>query len=435
MSEQPNTPAGETVDPRMAREARRVIGATFLGTTIEWYDFFLYAACAALVFGPQFFPSDDPAASQLGAFVTFAFGFVARPLGGILAGHFGDRIGRKRMLVLSLYVMGGATVLIGLVPNFEAIGIAAPVLLVILRLAQGLGVGAEWGGAVTMAIEYAPAKRRALYGAAPMIGLPAGLMLANLMIIALLALTGPNFTTWGWRIGFVISIVLVIVGLWTRRRLGESPLFETAVKNAPARVPFVEVFARFTPQLLLTIVIAGVPSILSYIVLTWALSYGTTQVGYAQSPLLWIGIVCCILQIAMIPLLARVADRRGLVPMGVLGGLLMAATVIVFFLLFNTGEIWLAALGTILAHASTSFAWAVVPPILTRTFPSRLRYSGVSMAYQFGAIVGGGIAPLIATSLLAATGSTTPVVIYVVAAALLMAVCTLLWGRFKAPAE
>ncbi|MDR6199674.1 MFS family permease [Microbacterium sp. SORGH_AS428] len=432
---QNDSAAPAAVDPGMARESRRVIGATFLGTTIEWYDFFLYAACAALVFGPQFFPSDDPAASQLGAFVTFAFGFVARPLGGILAGHFGDRIGRKRMLVLSLFVMGGATVLIGLVPNFEAIGIAAPILLVVLRLAQGLGVGAEWGGAVTMAIEYAPPQRRALYGAAPMIGLPAGLMLANLMLIVLLALTGPAFQAWGWRIGFVISVVLVVVGLWTRRRLGESPLFESAVKNAPARVPFMEVFARFTPQLIVTIVIAGVPSILSYLVLTWALSYGTAQLGYGQSALLWIGIACCVLQIVMIPLLARIADRRGLVPMGVLGGILMAATAIVFFLLFNTGEIWLAAVGTILAHASTSFAWAVVPPILTRTFPSRLRYSGVSMAYQFGAIVGGGIAPLIATSLLAATGSTTPVALYVVGASLLMAVCTIAWGRFRPPVD
>jgi MFS family permease len=419
----------------MVRESRRVIGATFLGTTIEWYDFFLYAACAALVFGPQFFPSDDPVAGQLGAFVTFTFGFIARPLGGILAGHFGDRIGRKRMLVLSLYVMGGATVCIGLIPNYATIGVAAPILLVVARLAQGLGVGAEWGGAVTMAVEYAPAKRRALYGAAPMIGLPAGLGLANLMLIALLALTGPNFAVWGWRIGFVISIVLVVVGIWTRRRLAESPLFEKSVKNAPARVPFVEVFARFTPQLLLTIVIAGVPSILSYIVLTWALSYGTTQLGYAQTPLLWIGIVCCVLQIVMIPLLARVADRWGLVPMGVLGGVLMAVTGVVFFLLFNTGQIWLAALGTILAHASTSFAWAVVPPLLARTFPSRLRYSGVSMAYQFGAIVGGGIAPLIATSLLASTGSSTPVAIYIVVASVVMAVCTLLWSMFKTPAE
>ncbi|MFT4306171.1 MAG: MFS transporter [Microbacterium sp.] len=420
-----STDTGYT-DPALRREARRVIAATFIGTTIEWYDFFLYAACAALIFAPQFFPSDDPVAGQLGAFITFSFGFVARPLGGIIAGHFGDRIGRKRMLVLSLYVMGGATALIGIVPNYETIGVWAPVLLVVLRLAQGLGVGAEWGGAVTMAVEYAPAGRRALWGSAPMTGLPVGLGLANLMLVVLLALTGPNFQTWGWRIGFVISVVLVIVGLWTRRRLTESPLFEKAVREAPARVPFLEVFARYTPRLLLTIVIAGVPSILSYLVLTWALSYGTGALGYTQTALLWVGIACCVLQAVMIPLLAGVADRRGLVPMGVAGGVLMAVTVVIFFLLFETGDIWLAALGTIVAHASTSFAWSVVPAILARAFPDRLRYTGVSLAYQLGAIVGGGVAPLIATALLAATGSTTPITVYVVLASLLLAVCVLL---------
>lgn len=413
------------------REARRVVGATFLGTTMEWYDFFLYAASAALIFGPQFFPSDNATASQLGAFATFAFGFIARPIGGILAGHFGDRIGRKRMLVLSLYLMGGATVLIGLIPTYESIGLWAPALLTILRLVQGLGVGAEWGGAVTMAVEHAPADKRSLYGAAPTMGLPAGLMLANLMLIILMATTGPAFQEWGWRIGFVISFLLVVVGIWSRRRLGESPLFEESVKNEPAKVPFLEVFRRFTPQLLLTIFVAGVPSILSYIVLTWALSYGTVEIGYGQTSLLWIGIACCVLQLCMLPWLARRADRTGLTRMAVLGAVLMAATALLFFPLFNTGNIWLAALATILAHASTSFAWSVVPPILTQAFPASIRYSGISMGYQFGAIAGGGFAPLIATSLLAQTGTSWSVAVYVVIACLVMMVCTVTLTRFQ----
>ncbi|HRO30713.1 MFS transporter [Citricoccus sp.] len=426
----PGTPVSAT-DPARAREARRVIGATFLGTTIEWYDFFLYAASAALIFGPQFFPSDNATASQIGAFATFAFGFIARPIGGILAGHFGDRIGRKRMLVLSLYLMGGATVLIGLIPTYATIGIWAPILLTLLRLIQGLGVGAEWGGAVTMAIEHAPANKRSLYGAAPTIGLPAGLMLANLMLIILMAVTGPAFLEWGWRIAFVISFLLVVVGIWARRRLGESPLFEESVKNEPAKVPFLEVFRGFTPQLLLTVFVAGVPSILSYIVLTWALSYGTTQIGYSQSALLWIGIACCVLQIVMVPLLARRADRTGLTRMAVAGATLMIAGALLFFPLFNTGNIWLAALATLLAHASTSFAWAVVPPILTQAFPGRVRYSGISMAYQFGAIVGGGFAPLIATTLLARTGTSWSVAGYVVVACLVMLACTLALTRYR----
>ena len=414
-----------------ARESRRVIGATFIGTTIEWYDFFLYAASAALIFAPQFFPGDDPVASQIGAFATFAFGFIARPLGGILAGHFGDRIGRKRMLILSLYVMGGATVLIGLVPNVGTIGVWAPILLCVLRVAQGLGVGAEWGGAVTMAIEHAPADRRALYGAAPTIGLPAGLGLANLVLIVLMATTGPAFHEWGWRIAFVASAVLVFVGVWARHRLGESPLFEESVKKAPERVPFAQVLRHFLPQLILTIFVAGVPSILSYIVLTWALNYGTVDIGYSSSSLLWIGIGCCALQIVMVPFLARVADRTGLVRWAVAGAVLMGITAFTFFLLFDTGNLALAAVGTVLAHASTSFAWAVVPPLLTRAFPARVRYTGISMAYQFGAIVGGGFAPLIATSLLAATGTPISVAVYVAIASAVMLVCALLLARTR----
>jgi len=422
----------QTTPPRdTARESRRVIGATFIGTTIEWYDFFLYAASAALIFAPQFFPGDDPVASQIGAFATFAFGFIARPLGGILAGHFGDRIGRKRMLILSLYVMGGATVLIGLVPNVAAIGVWAPILLCVLRLAQGLGVGAEWGGAVTMAIEHAPAERRALYGAAPTIGLPAGLGLANLVLIVLMAVTGPAFHEWGWRIAFVASAVLVLVGIWARHRLGESPLFEEAVRKAPERVPFAQVLRHFFPQLLLTIFVAGVPSILSYIVLTWALNYGTVSIGYTSSSLLWIGIGCCALQIVMVPVLAGLADRTGLVRWAVIGAVLMGVTAFTFFWLFDTGNLALAALATVLAHASTSFAWAVVPPLLTRAFPARVRYTGISMAYQFGAIVGGGFAPLIATSLLAATGTPISVAVYVAVASAVMLVCALLLARTR----
>lgn len=415
-----------------ARESRRVVAATFLGTTMEWYDFFLYAASAAFVFAPQFFPSDDPTASQIGAFATFAFGFVARPLGGILAGHFGDRIGRKRMLVLSLYLMGGATVLIGFIPNYQTIGVWAPVLLCVLRLVQGLGVGAEWGGAVTMAIEHAPARRRALYGAAPMIGLPAGLGLANLMLIVLMAVSGDAFASWGWRAAFIASAVLVVIGLWSRRRLGESPLFEESVKKAPARVPLVQVVTKHLPQLLLTIVVAGVPSILSYIVLTWALDYGSRVLGvYDTNSLLWVGILCCAIQIVMIPLLARAADRTGLARWGVIGAVLMAITAVAFFALFETGNIWLAALGTVLAHASTSFAWAVVPPLLTRAFPGAVRYTGISMAYQFGAIVGGGFAPLIATTLLASTGGSMSVALYVAGASLIMLCCVLALTRFR----
>lgn len=404
-----------------AKDSRRVIVATFLGTTVEWYDFFLYAASAALIFGPQFFPEGDPVAAQIGAFATFAFGFISRPLGGLLAGHFGDKVGRKGMLVLSLLVMGLATAIIGVLPTFEQVGLWAPVLLTLLRLAQGLGVGAEWGGAVTMAVEHAPPHRKALYGAAPMIGLPAGLMLSNLMLIVLGAVTGPNFTTWGWRIAFIFSLVLVAVGVWTRYRLNESPVFEKALtEEKPKSVPFLSVLRHYFVPLICTIFISGVPSILAYLVLTWALSFGTTDIGYTRDSLLWIGIICCVIQLIMIPTLAMLVDKWNPRIVGIIGAIVMAVTSLTFFPLFETGNIVLAAIGTILAHASTSVVWAVVPSILSRAFPGRVRYSGVSMAYQFGAIVGGGFAPMIATALLAATGTTISVAIYSVIASVVM---------------
>lgn len=412
-------------------EARRVVWATFLGTTIEWYDFFLYAACAALVFGPQFFPADNPTAGQLGAFATFAVGFLIRPLGGALAGHFGDRIGRKKMLVLSLMVMGIATVLVGLIPTFEQIGIWAPVLLIVMRLFQGLGVGAEWGGAVTMAVEHAPENKKSLYGAAPMAGLPAGLLLANLALIILIAVTGANFTTWGWRVAFLFSFVLILVGVWSRKQLGESPLFEESAKKAPVRVPLVTLFKEHKLALVCTVFIAGVPGILSYLVLTWALTYGTTVVGYERQVLLWIGIAVCLIQIVMLPWLASLADKSSYLRMSMIGAGAMAVTAVVFFPLFSTGNVLLAVIATVVAHASTTLVWAVVPSILTNAFPVEIRYTGISMAYQFGGIIGGGIAPLIATALLASTGSTMPVSLYVVVACAVMFVSILVLRRYR----
>ncbi len=415
--------ASQTVPPSSTistRDARRVILATFVGTTVEWYDFYLYAASAALIFAPQFFPGNDPTAAQIGAFATFAFGFLSRPLGGILAGHFGDRLGRKGMLILSLILMGVATTLIGLLPSYAQIGILAPILLTILRLVQGLGVGAEWGGAVTMAIEHAPENRKALYGAAPIIGLPAGLLLSNLVLIVLGVLTGPNFTVWGWRIAFLFSFVLVLIGIWARYGLSESPVFKEAVQDHPKALPFVTVLRHHGVPLLCTIFISGVPAILAYLVLTWALSYGTTSLGYDRNSLLWIGILCCVIQMVMIPVLAVIVDRGNPRIMGMAGAVLMAAAALAFFPLFNTGNIALAGLATVLAHASTSFVWAVVPPILARAFPGPVRYTGISMAYQFGAIIGGGFAPIIATALLAATGQTWPIALYVVIASAVM---------------
>lgn len=408
------------------QQARKVVWATFIGTTVEWYDFYIYAVCAALIFGPQFFPSESSTASQLAAFATFAVGFVARPVGGFIAGHFGDRLGRKKMLVVSLLVMGTATVFVGLVPNYQTAGIWAPILLTALRLVQGLGVGAEWGGAVTMAVEFAPPKKRALYGVAPMMGSPAGLMLTNLMLLLLMTTTGEAFVEWGWRIAFLASIVLIGVGLYVRRSVEESPLFELAAEKQPARIPFFELIREHKLSLLRTMFIAGVPGILSFLVLTWALSYGTRTVGYSRDELLWVGVAVCGLQLVLLPLLASHADRRGHRGMAVISAVAMAIAGVTFFPLFDTGSVGLAFVATALASAATMFAWAVVPPILSEAFPVRIRYTGISMAYQLGSVACGGLAPFIATFLYAETGNTVSVSLYVVGGCLVMLACVLL---------
>ncbi|WP_220702389.1 MFS transporter [Rhodococcus opacus] len=407
------------------QQARKVVWATFIGTTVEWYDFYIYAACAALIFGPQFFPSESSTASQLAAFATFAVGFVARPVGGFVAGHFGDRVGRKKMLVLSLIVMGTATVFVGLVPNYQAAGIWAPILLTALRLVQGLGVGAEWGGAVTMAVEFAPPKKKALYGVAPMMGSPAGLMLTNLMLLLLVTTTGDAFVEWGWRIAFLASVVLIGVGLYVRRSVNESPLFELAAENQPQRIPVVDLVRGHKLPLLRTMFIAGVPGILSFLVLTWALSYGTQTVGYSRNELLWVGVGVCGLQLIVLPLLASHADRRGHRAMAVVSAIAMAVAGVMFFPLFDTGNVGLAFVATALASAATMFAWAVVPPILSEAFPVQIRYTGISMAYQLGSVLCGGLAPFIATFLYAETGSAVAVSVYVIGGCLVMLTCIL----------
>ena len=410
-------------------EGRKVVLATFIGTTVEWYDFYLYASCTALIFGPQFFPSDDPAVAQIAAFATFALGSVAKPFGGLIAGHFGDRLGRKGMLVLSLFVMGIATALIAVLPTYAQIGVAAPAILTVLRLIQGIGVGAEWGGALTMAVESAPQHRKALYSVAPVLGLPAGLLLSNVVLIALGALTGPAFTAWGWRIAFALSLALVFIGLWTRRTMPESPVFEKTVEQGERRsLPLFDVIRRYPVPLLLTMIIAAVPGIPATLVLTWSLNYGTTEIGYGRNALLGIVALSCAIQLLALPWLASLADRHNPRRLAVIGALTMIAACLVFFPLFTSGHVWLAGLGTILVHASTFLPLVLIPPILTRAFPGAVRYTGVSLAYQLGGVFGGGLVPVIAASLLTSTGSTTPITLYMVISCAALALSAIALG-------
>ncbi|OXM75233.1 MULTISPECIES: MFS transporter [Amycolatopsis] len=411
------------------REARRVAVASFVGTAIEWYDFFLYGAAAALVFGPQFFPSGNPAVSQLASLTTFAVGFLARPVGGIVAGHFGDRIGRKRMLVISLLIMGTATVLVGLLPTYAQIGVAAPILLVVLRLAQGVGVGAEWGGAALMAVEHAPPSRRGLYGAAPQLGVPAGAIAANLVLLVASTSTREAFVEWGWRLGFLVSFVLVIFGLVIRRRLTESPLFEQAARQRPARVPLLEVLRDHPLAVVRSVFVTGASTAMGYIILTYILSYGTAEIGYSRNALLVVVILTSVVQLGAIYGLSGLADRFGRRKVIAAGAIAQAVAALLFFLVFDTGVFVLALVACVVAVITVSAQYGPLPALLSDQFPTRIRYSGVSLGYQLGNVVGGGLAPVVATAIFTASGSSLLVGVYLAGMALLALVAVALTPR------
>ncbi|MEU2252366.1 MFS transporter [Nocardia xishanensis] len=409
MHSQP-TEISKPITPAAAKQAAT---ASFIGTAIEWYDFFLYGAAAALIFGPQFFPSSNPAISQLGAFASFAVGFLTRPLGGVIAGHFGDRIGRKRVLLMSLLLMGGSTVLVGLLPNYAQIGVAAPILLFTLRLLQGLAVGAEWGGAALISVENAPAGRKTFYGAATQLGVPAGAIIAYSMMLLLSAVTGGAFDDWGWRIAFVASIALVLYGLRLRRKLAESPLFaQESAHGKTARAPIVEVLRRYPLGVLVAIFASAASPAVGYIVLTFILSYGTKEIGYTRNSLLIVVIVVSIVQFVAMLVLSAMADRWGRNKLMVVGSVFQAIAALIFFPIFDTGVVALAILACSIALIAQTTQYAPLPALIADLFPTRVRYSGSSIGYQFGAILGGSLSPIIATAIFTGTGSSLLIGVY-----------------------
>lgn len=399
-------PAAPPVSTRPVSPAK-VAFASFIGTAIEWYDFFLFGTAAALVFSTQFFPTLSPAAGTLAAFATFGAAFVARPLGGIVFGHFGDRIGRKKMLVVSLMVMGLGTVAIGLLPTYEQIGIAAPALLVLARLAQGFAVGGEWGGAVLMAVEHAPPERRAFYGSWPQAGVPAGLVLSAGAFLLVGQLPEEQFLTWGWRLPFLASIILVAVGLYIRLQVVESPDFrEVRESRSVSAFPLVDVLREGKRPLLIGMCAQAAANIPFYMAAVFVLSYGPQQLGISRDVILLALIAACVLDIFTVPAVAMLADRFGRRSTLLAGSVYMAAIAFPFFLLFNTGSPWLILLAMVLVitigHAVT---YSAIAGFLAELFPARLRYTGASVAYQVGGTIASGPAPFIAAALFAAAGS------------------------------
>jgi MHS family shikimate/dehydroshikimate transporter-like MFS transporter len=395
------------VDPQHKQPIRQVVLASFIGTTIEWYDFFIYGTAAALIFNQLFFPTFSDVAGTLAAFAVFGAGFVVRPLGGIVFGHFGDRLGRKSMLVLSLFIMGAATFLIGLLPSYDSIGVLAPLLLVVLRLLQGFAVGGEWGGAVLMAVEHSPGNRRGFNGSWPQSGAPAGLVLASAAFALVALLPRDQLMSWGWRLPFLVSIVLLVVGLVVRLRLAETPAFEAVKKSGEqARMPVIEAIRRHPKNLLLAFGVCIAPFVQFYLFGTYILTYATTTLKMDRGTVLLIVCLAAALEVITIPAFAALSDRIGRRKVFLGGTIAFALYAYPFFIIIDSGSPLALGAATILGLSIIHPAmYGPIAALFADMFTASVRYSGASLGYQIGGMLGGGFAPLILTSLQAAAGS------------------------------
>ncbi|HWM10302.1 MAG TPA: MFS transporter [Solirubrobacteraceae bacterium] len=411
------------------QSVKKVATASFIGTTIEWYDFFLYGTAAALVFGDLFFPESEPLVGTLLAFGTYAVGFAARPIGGVVFGHYGDRIGRKSMLVLSLLIMGIATFLIGVLPTYASIGVVAPLLLVVLRFAQGIGVGGEWGGAVLMSVEHAPKGRRGFFGSWPQMGVPAGLLLSTAVFAIVQAVTTEAaFMSWGWRVPFVASAILVGVGLFIRLRIMESPAFERVKETkTEADKPIVDVIRKYPREVLVAMGMRVAENGCFYILTVFVLAYGEDELGLSKGTMLTGVIIAAAIGLVTVPLWGALSDRVGRKPLYMAGAVITTLWAFPLFGLIDTETpvlIWLSiVVGVNLGH---DLMYGPQAAYFSELFGTRVRYSGASLGYQLASVFAGGFAPLIATALLAANGGDpTLVAIYMMVMGLISVVATL----------
>ncbi len=388
-----------------ANSVSRVVLASFIGTTIEWYDFFLYGTAAALVFNKLFFPTIDSLAGTMAAFGTYAVGFFARPLGGIIFGHFGDKLGRKSMLVTTLMMMGVATFLIGVLPTYEQAGVLAPVLLIALRFIQGLGVGGEWGGAVLMAVEHGRACRRGFHASWVQAGVPIGLLLATAVFNLFSSLPEKQFLAWGWRVPFLLGILLMAVGLFIRLAIVESPVFaQMKAAKSESRIPILEVITKYPRNVILAMGARFAENAFFYIFTVFVLSYSTERLGLAKSTVLNGVLVASAIQFFVIPFFGALSDRVGRRPVYIGGAIFLALFAFPFFMLVDTkstAAVWLAIVIGLIGHSAMYGPQAA---FFSELFGTSVRYSGASLGYQLASPLAGGLAPLIATGLLKWSG-------------------------------
>ena len=400
---------------------RKIAIASVIGTTVEWYDLFLYGTASALVFNRVFFPELPPAVGTIVAFLTFASAYVARIVGAVIFGHFGDKLGRKSMLLISLLMMGGATVGIGLVPDYYAIGIAAPLILLALRLIQGLALGGEWGGAVLMTVEHSPAHKRGWYGSLVQVGVPAGTLIANLAFLIIIgSVSDEALLSWGWRIPFLLSALLVAVGIYIRVTMEETPSFkQVRDEGAKAKLPFAYLIRHYWKQVLLGGVATLSTGSTFTLLVASGVAYGTDEIGYSKDLMLWAVLTACVIALFAIPLFGKLSDKIGrkkIIAAGIIAEILLAFP---FFWLLNTGTPALVFVAYSLMMIAFCANYGPIATFLAELFGSKIRYSGLSVAYMLSGLLGSAITPAVTVWLLELTGESASVAWYIGFAALL----------------
>ena len=385
------------------RKNKKVLIASLTGSAIEWFDYFLYGTAAALVFNKIFFPMVDPVIGLILSYLSFSLTFFIRPIGGVLFAHIGDRIGRKKTLVLTLSLMGGATVMIGLLPTYEMIGLWAPALLILMRIIQGMGIGGEWGGALLLAYEYAPEKRKGFFGSIPQAGVTIGMLMATFIVSLMTLFREADFLSWGWRIPFLLSSVLVLLGLWIRKDIDETPDFQKVKASGQvAKAPLRDTLKHHWREVLIAAGLKVVETAPFYIFSTFVVSYATSTLTYQKSQALEAVTLGALVATIMIPLMGLLSDKVGRQRMYAISVFVLGLFIVPWFMLLNTGTTWGIVLATVIAFG---VLWAPVTAVLgtlcSEIFSANVRYTGITLGYQLGAALAGGTAPLIATGLLA----------------------------------